>query len=171
MADQENLNSRIEGLEKQKAELIEKLKKLNGRLRYKRYEQKALEPFLEQTKDVRVGPLRKKKEIVEFRIATQAYTPKMEREWIKELKKIEDELGKVREVEKARRKKMFVEQDIAQAEKETAELEGQLNGIREELKKLYDNRKLVQSISKRGIRFGGFKEDITLGDIGVIETK
>lgn len=171
MANEDEIKIKIQELEKQKSDLIERLKKINGRLRFKRYEQKALEPFLEQTKDVHIGSLRRQKKIIEFRISTQAYTPKMEREWIKEVKKIDEQLEKVKEVEKARRKKMFVEGDIAEAEKGICEIEIKLNAIREELKRLYDNRKIIQSIAKRGINIGGFKDDITIGDIGVIETK
>ena len=153
----------------QKNNLIEQLKRAGARLRYKKYEQKALEPFLEETKNIRFGPLKKQKQAIEFKIATQAYTPKMEREWIKQEKKIDEELEKVKEVEKMRRKKMFVDQDIALAEKEIVDNEAKLNSIREELRKLYETRKVFQSMTKRGVKIGGFKEDITLGDIGVIE--
>jgi len=171
MADEEEIKGKIVELEKQKNDLIEKLKRINSRLRYKRYEQKALEPFLEQTKNIRIGPLKRQKQVIDFRIATQAYTPKLEKEWIKELKKVDEQLDKVKEIEKVRRKKVFVEQDIAQAEKELAENETKLNAIREELKKLYDTRRVIQSITRKGVRIGGFKDDITLGDIGIIETE
>ncbi len=169
MTDEQEIRAKIEALEKQKSNLIEQLRRITAKLRYKKYEQKALEPFLEETKNIRAGPLKKQKYAIEFRIATQAYTPKMEREWLKEEKKIDEELEKVREVEKMRRKKMFVDQDIAQAEKEIADNEAKLNTTREELKKLYETRKVFQSMTRRGVKVGGFKEDIKLGDIGVIE--
>ncbi len=171
MAEEKEVKAKIEELERQKNGLIDQLRRINSRLRYKRYEQKALEPFLEQTKNIRIGSLRKQKQAIEFKISTQAYTPKMEREWLKDAKKVDEQLNKVREVEKARRKKMFVEQDIAEAEKEMLGLEGKLKTIREELKRLYDNQRFIQSITKRGIHVGGFKDDITLGDIGVIESE
>lgn len=171
MADEEKIKEKIEGFERQRNECIEQLKRLNAKLRYKRYEQKALEPFLEQTKNVHIGPLKKQKRIIDFRIATQAYTPKLEREWLKELKKVDEQLDKVREVEKARRKGMFVEQDIALAEKEIISLEEKLKVIRDELKKLYDSRRFIQSVVKQGVHIGGFKDEITLGDIGIIETE
>ena len=69
---EENLQTRIDVLEKQKAELIERIKRLNRRIKYKKYEKQALGPFLEQTKDVQVAPYRKQKRALEFRISTAA---------------------------------------------------------------------------------------------------
>ena len=171
MADEEEIKRRIVELEKQKSELIDQLRRVNSKLRYKKYEQKALEPFLEQTKNIRIWPLKRQKQIIDFKIATQAYTPKIEKEWIKELKKIDEQLDKAKEIEKVRRKKVFVEQDIAQAEKQLGETETKLNAVSDELKKLYDTRRVIQSITRKGVKMGGFKDDITLGDIGIIETE
>ena len=84
-------------------------------------------------------------------------------------KKIEEGLEKFREIDKMRRKKMFVDQDVAGAGKDIADMETKLKTIYEELKKLYETRKVFQSMTKRGVKVGGFKEDITLGDIGIIE--
>src|SRR4030095_6047336 len=118
MEGEDALKTKIDELEKKKSELIERIKALNRRIRYKKYEQKALEPFLEQTKDVQIAPLRKQKRALDFRISTAAYTPKMEKDLIKELKKIDEQLDKVKEVERARRKIKYVEQDIIDGEKE-----------------------------------------------------
>lgn len=170
MTKEEELNSKIQELEKAKNELIERIKELNKRLRYKKYEQKALEPFLEETKNVRTGPLRKHKRDLEFRISTQAYTPQIERELLKEMKKVDSELEKMREIEWARKKKRLVEQDVEEANKEILSIEEKLKTIREELKQLYDNIKTIRSATKRGVKFGGFEDEmLTLGDIGIIE--
>jgi len=172
MASEEDLISKIDELEKRKGSLIEKIKEVNKRLRYKRYEQKALEPFLEQNKNVRIGWLRKRKQDVEFKIATEAYTPQIEREWLKEAKKIDKELLKVQEIEKARRKKRFVDQDIEYGEKEVAKIENELKTLRDELNKLYNSVRTIRSMTKSGIKFGGFKNEmVTLGDIGIIESE
>lgn len=172
MASEEDLISKIDELEKRKGSLIEKIKELNKRLRYKRYEQKALEPFLTQNKDVRTGWLRKKKQDVEFKIATEAYTPQIEREWLKEANKIDKELKKVQEIEKARRKMRFIGQDIEYAEKEIVKVETELKTLRDELNRLYNSVRTIRSITKSGIKFGGFKNEmVTLGDIGIIESE
>jgi uncharacterized coiled-coil DUF342 family protein len=169
MMTEEELTGKITGLETQKAALIEKIKKLNGRIRYKKYEEKALEPFLEKTKDIRIAPLRKQKRALEFRISTSAYTPKMEKELIKQVKKVDKELEAVREVERARRKKMLVAQDIEDANKEIVVIETELHTIREELKKLYGEAKTYKTASKKGIKYGGFESDmLTLEEMGVV---
>ena len=170
MTTDEELKVKIDELEKNKAALIERIQELNKRLRYKKYEQNALEPFLEETKNIRIGPLRKNKRDLEFRIATQAYTPQIEKELLKEMRIIDAELIKIREVEWARKKKKLVDQDVLDANKEILTIEEKLKAIREELKQFYDNIKTIRSVSKRGVKFGGFDDEmLTLGEIGVIE--
>jgi len=143
------VQERIKELEARKAELIERIKYLTRRVRYKKFEQKALEPYLEQTKDVQIMPLRKRRNMVEFRIATQAYTPKMERDLLKEVRRLDEELGKVREIERARRKKQYVDKDIESGEKEILEIEGSLKDVREKLRKLYDDAKAARMAARR----------------------
>ena len=84
----EEMKSQITPLETEKNSLIERIKELNKRLRYKSYELKALEPFLKQHEGVNIGPLRERKENWIFRITTAAYTPKIERDLLKELKRL-----------------------------------------------------------------------------------
>ncbi len=162
----EEQDEHVKALEQRKEELIEKIKKLNGKLRYKKYEQKSLEPFLEQTKDVRIGPLRKQLRMLEFRISTQAYTAKHERELVKEVKKVEAELIKVADVEKARRKKKLVDGDIEHIEKEIASIEPELKKIRDELNDYYDQKREVRKQDKKGIKNDHL---VTLEDIAIIE--
>lgn len=171
MATEEELRSKIDELEKKKAELIERIRQLNRRIRYKKYEQKALLPFLEQTKDVRVIPFRKQKRALEFRISTAAYTPRMEKELLKELKKVDEELDKVKEVERARRKQVYVEKDIQDGETEIVGIEGQLKTIREELKKLYDELKGMRLAARKQAAADARAEEdlVALGDLALIE--
>jgi len=171
MATEEELRAKVEELEKRKAELIERIKVLNRRIRYKKYEQKALQPFLEQTKDVRTGQFHKQKKAIEFKIATSAYTPKMERDLIKELRKVEEELGKVREVERARRKAMYVEKDIADGEAEIVGIETELKVIREDLKKFYDEMKTFRNAARKQAQAEARAEEdlVALGDLALIE--
>jgi hypothetical protein len=49
----EEVKTKIAELEKKKGELIERITKINRRIRYKEYEKKALEPFLEKQKTSR----------------------------------------------------------------------------------------------------------------------
>ncbi len=165
-ASKEEIEANAKNLEKKKSEIIDKIKKLNGRLRYKKYEQEALKPFLEQTKEIRIGPLRKDLRQLEFRISTQAYTPKIEKDLIKQVKKIEAELSKVAEIEKARRKKILVEGDIREAEEEIVRLEAELKKIRDELNDYYDYVRASRKEEKKGMQNDHM---VTLEDIVVFE--
>ena len=171
MTDEETLKTRIDELEKKKGELIDRIKQLNRRIRYKEYEEKALRPFLEQTKHVQIAPYRKQRRALEFKIATAAYTPKMERELIKKLKKIDEELEKHKEVERARRKIKYVEQDITEGKTEIGKIEEELTTIRTELRKLYDEMKTYRiSARKQAAAEAKAEEDlVALGDLAFIE--
>lgn len=165
----DQMKSQITPLESEKNSLIERIKELNKRFRYKNYELKALEPFLKQHEKVNVGPLRERKRKLDFRITTQAYTPKIERDLLKELKKIEDELTKYKDVEKGRRKERFVKQDLLEIQAETSKIEERLKVIREELKILYEESSQIRATSRKEAAIKAFKNDMaTLEDMGII---
>jgi len=170
----EEIQQKIKDLETSKTDLIEKIKHLNRRVRYKKFEQKALEPYLDQTKDVQIFPLRKQRNMMEFRIATQAYTPRMERELLKEVKRLDEQLSSVRDVERARRKKRYVDQDVEQGEKDIVQIESSLKEIRDKLRKLYDDAKAVRFAAKRSASAKTVPADddmVSLGDLAFIERK
>ena len=167
----DDLKGQIDKLEGEKGELIDRIKALNRRIRYKKYEQKALQPFLEQTKNVEVAKFRKMKRSLEFKISTAAYTPQMERDLLKKMRKIDEQLEEVREVEKARRKIKYVEKDIEEGEKEIADIEEKLKSLREELKKLYDDYKEIRAIQRKEAQAAARAEEdmVALGDLALIE--
>jgi uncharacterized coiled-coil DUF342 family protein len=171
MENEEELKTRIDELEGKKTELIERIKALNRRIRYKKYEQKALQPFLEQTKDVQIAPFRKRKRALEFKISTAAFTPRMEKELIKQLKKVDEKLEEVKEVEKARRKIKYVEQDIKDGEDEIVTIETELKTIRDELKTLYDENKAFRAAARRQAAAQARAEEdmVALGDLALME--
>jgi uncharacterized coiled-coil DUF342 family protein len=168
---EEALKTQIDELESKKGELIDPIKALNRRIRYKKYEQKALQPFLDQTKDVQVAPWRKQKRALEFRISTAAYTPAMERELIKKMRKVDEKLEEVREVERARRKIRYVEKDIVDGEKEITEIEVGLKDIREQLKRLYDEYKDIRAAARKEAAAQARAEEdlVALGDLALME--
>jgi uncharacterized coiled-coil DUF342 family protein len=168
---EEELKTQIDELEGKKGELIDRIKALNRRIRYKKYEQKALQPFLEQTKDVQVAPWRKQKRALEFKISTAAYTPAMERELIKKMRKVDEKLEEVREVERARRKIRYVEKDIVDGEKEITDIEVDLKEIRDQLKKLYDEYKSIRAAARKEAAAQARAEEdmVALGDLALME--
>lgn len=156
---------RIEDLKAKKVQLIERLKKVMGTLKYKGYEEKAFEPFLKEHSNVEIPPIRKRINELEFRIATQAYTPRIEREIVKKLKELEKEFEKYRAIETARRKHAFIRKDIEELEKEKKKIEEELGNVRDAIRTLYkDLRKEV--VEKR--RTPGMA---TLEEVGVFEEK
>ena len=171
----EDLEAKIKELEDKKSKLIAEIKKNYGRIRYKKYEEKALEPFLKETENIQIEPVRRKLRSLEFKISTQAYTSQLEKQMIKEVKKVEAELGKMRLVEKARRKKRLVTQDILDCEKRIAEIEEELKVMRAELRELYGKFKSLKGSSNkregsRGLVFGEKPEDmVSMEDIVIIE--
>ena len=171
MTDEETLKSKIDELEKRKGELIDRIKQLNRRIRYKEYEEKALRPFLEQTKHVQIAPFRRQRRAIEFKITTAAYTPRMEKELIKKLNKVDEELAKHKEVERARRKIKYVEQDITEGKTEISTIEVELTSIRGELRGLYDEMKTYRiSARKQAAADAKAEEDlVALGDLALIE--
>jgi len=169
--DADELKENIEKLEEEKKKYISEIKRFNGRKRYKMYEQKALGPFVEKTRGVRIGPFRKNMRSLEYKIATQAYTPKSERDIIKQLKKLEADYAKVREVERARRKLKLVTSDIVEIDGEIERIEVKLREIRSELSKLYGKRKMINNVRGSGATFGRVDEEFSLADLADIEEK
>ncbi|MBU0591347.1 MAG: hypothetical protein ABIJ10_05185 [Candidatus Micrarchaeota archaeon] len=171
LTHEEQVKARIEELETQKSSLIERIKKINRKIKYKQYEKKALGPYLEQTKAVQIAPYRKQKRALEFKISTAAFTPRMERELLKKLRKIDEQLGEVKEVERARRKIKYVEKDISDGETEILTIEEELKIIRGELKKLYDQNKDIRAVARKEAAAQARAEEdmVSLGDIAVIE--
>ncbi|MDD5022564.1 MAG: hypothetical protein PHU63_00135 [Candidatus ainarchaeum sp.] len=167
--DLDELKENIRKLEETKRKKISEIRKLNERKRYKSYEQRALEPFVEKTNNVRIGPLKKQMKSLEFRIATQAYTPKKERDILKELKKLEADYSKVREIERARRKLKLVTDDITLIDKDIERIEGDLKVIRDQLNEFYKKQKLSNVAKSRGITLGKSTEEFSLLDMAEIE--
>lgn len=168
----EEIEARVKELEERKTKLINNIKKNYARIRYKKYEEKALLPLLKQSENVRIDPLRKQLRVIEFKIATQAYTSKIEKELIKEVMKIEEKLGSVRHIEKARRKKRYIDRDISDCDEDIKRIEEKLKVIRTELKGLYPKVKSAREGKKHGIIFGEKPDTfVSLEDIAIIEDK
>jgi uncharacterized coiled-coil DUF342 family protein len=166
----EEIEERIKQLEEEKKTLIEEIKELNNRLRYKTMEHKALLPFVEKTKDVRVDNIIKQLKGLEFKVATQAHTPQMERNLVKKIMELEKELSKHKGVFRARKKLKLIESDLNEIKKKIEEVEGKLKAIRKELKGLYEKLKIKKAAEKRGATYGEKTDHmITLEDVVVVE--
>jgi len=134
----------IEAIENRKEELFAKLKGVSGRLKYKIYEARvvrgALEDKMKET-GINARELRRRKERLEFRIATEATSLAKEREMMKDMKVIDKELAKATEVEKLERKLRFVEGDIRAAETEIEQIKRGIDEAKAEIKAMRDGAK------------------------------
>lgn len=141
MMEGSNDKQRIQEVEFEKNKLIEEAKKINKRLHYKTLELKALQPFITDNRHIRAGPHRKELRMLEFKVSTQAYTPKIERELLKKIKEVRKNLDESMKVEQARKKVTLVEQDLVEINKRKEEIDIQLSKIREEMNSLRDKIK------------------------------
>ncbi len=130
------LKQRIQKVENEKNDLIEEAKKINKRLHYKTLELKALQPFIQENKQIRAGPHRRELRILEFKVSTQAYTPKIERTLLKKIKEVRKNLNESLKVEQARKKAQLVEKDIKEIDGKKEEIDKKLSEIREEINSL-----------------------------------
>ncbi|MFA5381628.1 MAG: hypothetical protein WC356_00550 [Candidatus Micrarchaeia archaeon] len=129
----QDLRQRIQEVEKEKNEFIEEAKKINKRLHYKSLELKALQPFIKENPNIRIGPYKKELRELEFRVSTQAFTPKIEKALLKQIKEVKKKHDEALVVENARRKARLVEEDITQITKRKEELDKKLSELREEI--------------------------------------
>jgi len=143
--------AQLQQLEEKKKVLIEEAKRINRRLHYKEVELKAILPFVKSTEGVRTGPVRATLRKLEFKISTQAFTPKKEREILKEVKGLEKDLEQVLKIEKARRKKDLVEKDIKELTARRDEVDKELSDLRQGIsdlrEKMKETRKKHVSVS------------------------
>ena len=149
----------LEELKKKKKELIEKAKALSERIKYKRYELKALEQVVSQSNDN--GRARKLARILgklEFELQTKALSLTAERRYMKRIFEVKKELEVERAKERRRRKLELVRSDIEKLEKEKEEIENQIKDIKSKIAVLVEKKKHKLE--------GG---EIHLGDIAVIK--
>lgn len=131
-------------LERRKEELFAKLKGVSSRLRYKQYEAKVLKAALEEKMretGLNVRELRRRKERLEFKIATEALTLAKEREMMKEMRLLEKELEKASELERMERKLRLVEGDIRSAEAEIAQIKKDIDATKAEIKAMRESER------------------------------
>ncbi|MBM3229132.1 hypothetical protein FJZ26_01765 [Candidatus Parvarchaeota archaeon] len=136
--EKKELEEAIGGLEAQKNKLIERIRQLNGTVRFKQRQATQLEQVGVERTQPSAGRLRAQLEKIEFGIATAAYTPKMEKEMIKASREVEGKLRVAESEERVARKKKYVQDDLRFALEQQAQVEKQLAEIRPKLGTLYD---------------------------------
>ena len=166
---------------KSRSSIIGALRSCRGRLAYKAAEKAAIsklsEMSIKSTKDI--GYLRRKKEQLEFRIATEAFTLEAERELIRKKNEIEQQLNESLKSFRLRKKVEYIDRTIAELDKRVAELGEKLKESDKRLDILYPRfRKLTGEASQRQRQRFERKQQkemksasISLADIAVINGK
>lgn len=176
----QKLNKEIDEEKRKKSGLIIRIKKFRQRLAYKLSEQEALKGLVElnkNTKTKNIGYLRRRKENIEFRIATEAYTLEEERELIRKKEQIDKELEEAIKGYRLRKKAEFIIKDIAELTKGIEQTTAGINEIEKKLDILYANLRQLSGAERR--KRAPIKRElhdvkpveISLADIAVIKDK
>ncbi len=132
------------------------------------------------TESVNIGRLRRMKESLEFKISTEAHTLNSEKDLIRKLNAIEEDLGKAIKIFKMKKKLNFIVGDIAQLKKEIDEYDKKIEESNKKLDELYGELRSLTEF-KRPTRRPERREhehqkepkamNISLEDIAVIKKK
>jgi hypothetical protein len=181
----------IDTLRKERSKIIAKIKEHRRRLGYKEEEGAALQHLVavnkEKDKDgeqaKRYNYLRRMKNRLEFRISTEAGSLQKEKEMIREISEINQELASLSVVVRMDRKLGLVKGDIEECKKSLAELEPKIVEIDAKLDLMYTELRGKLGITKRPMperkpmqresrpRPQPRDEEINLEDIAVIKKK
>ncbi|MDE1823005.1 MAG: hypothetical protein KGI00_02470 [Candidatus Micrarchaeota archaeon] len=176
------VNAQIDEERKKRGEILGNIRPSRNKLAYKINEKAAISRLSviskKSTKDI--GFLRRRKEQIEFRIATEAFTLDAEKDLIRKKGEIEKELEESIKSYRLRRKLEFIDKDIEELTKRIDAYEQQLKDSEKRLDVYYDHlRKLLGD--KRRERQRGERQqqprkeqktvEISLADIAVIKDK
>ncbi len=175
---QKELAKGIEEQRRKKGALIADVRRMKRRLAYKMAEKEATAKMVAQgrksTKNI--GYLRRRKENLEFRISTEAYTLEAEKDLIRKKSKIDEELNEAIQSYRMRRKAEFVEGDITELTKGIEEANKSLEEIEKTLDLLYGELRKINGERRRSTEHRERKKqeqpkpvEVSLADIAIIK--
>ncbi len=151
------------------------MRKYRRRLAYKLAEREAVAKLLaEEKKSTKnIGFLRRKKEALEFRISTEAFTLNAEKELIRKKQEIEEELQEAIGAYRIKRKAEFVESDILEMQKKIEETNAKLHDLEKRLDVLYGGLRKHRSLTRpRKQEYHQPQvQEVSFADIAVIKEK
>ncbi len=169
----------IEEERKKKGALFDDLRRFKRRLAYKLAEKDAIAKFnatnaqnKKATKNI--GYLRRKKESLEFRISTEAFTLDAEKDLIRKKQEVEEELQEAINNYRMKRKAEFVNSDIEELNKKIVETQTQLQELEKRLDVLYGGlrkRRGQQRDRKPHEHHQPPVQEVSFADIAVIKDK
>ncbi len=166
--------TRIEGLEAKKRYLIDRIVELNKKIRYKEVQQKAINESIKAEGGMDIKQLKRKLRALEFKISTQAHTPKHERKFIKQMEELEKSYDKALRIEKMKNKIKLIQKDIDAYKSEILKIDLELKDIRNRISAMSQNSKKKNHRKERPTVITKATEEetdieFTLGDLAIIE--
>jgi len=125
-----------------------------------------------------IGFLRRRKEQIEFRIATEAFTVEAEKELLRKKNEIDEELALALKSFRLRKKLEFIDKDIEELNKRIVEAEARIKESDKKLDELYSNLRAMsgearrrQKPDRKQQREQPKPQEISLADIAIIKDK
>ncbi len=176
------LKKEIEQEKMKRSSIIRDIKSARNRLAYKLADKTAISQLSQISKNTtkNIGFLRRKKEQLEFRVATEAFTVDAERDLIRKKNEIEKELDEALKSFRLRKKLEFIEKDIDQLGKQLTELDakikesdGRLDILYSELRSITgaERKRQQRPDGKRQQREQPKQQEVSLADIAIIKDK
>ncbi len=157
--------------------MLDEMRRYRRKRAYKLAEQEALKKAIESNKNTtkNIGYLRRRKERLEFRISTEAFTLESERELIRKKGEIDKELDEAIKSYRTKRKAEFVAGDIEEATKKIEELNASLRDLEKRLDVLYSDLRRLNGMARKRSQKKPLQEvrpaEVSLADIAVIKEK
>jgi uncharacterized coiled-coil DUF342 family protein len=174
----DQLKGSIEEEKKKRNGLIDQMRRLRNKLNYKQAEYAAISKLSDLNRAPKnLGRLKRMKSDLEFKIATEATTLSAERELIKKLNEINNELEDALKVYRARRKVELVSKDIEDIGKALEQYKTQVLDVDKKLDALYSELRSItgwkrQATSEEHRPRRAMKEEhfeVSLEDIATIK--
>ncbi len=176
----EELKKEIEEEKAKRSISVEDIKKKRGRLRYKEAEFENVSRLSqENNKAPHIGRLKRMKENLEFRIATEAKTLEHEKELVRKINDIDKQLEDAIKVFRLKKKVSYIKGDIELLKTEIDELSKKIEESDVKLDALYDELRRINGFSRdrnrnrmpRDDRKGEHdaQQSISLEDIAIIK--
>lgn len=175
------LRKLIEDEKKKRMDIIREVKAARNKLQYKIADKASISQLSEISKSrtKNLGFLRKRKEQLEFRIATEAFTLEAEKDLIRKKNGVEAELEEALKSYRLRRKLEFIEKDIVDIGKRIDELEAKIKESDKKLDELYSNLRAITGEARRAQRSDRPRQpreqkkpaEISIADIAIMKDK
>ncbi|MHB1830506.1 MAG: hypothetical protein ACYCO0_03880 [Candidatus Micrarchaeaceae archaeon] len=180
MGKEDALKKSIEEERKRRFDIIREVKAARNRLAYKIADKAAILQLSEISKSAtkNIGFLRRKKEQIEFRIATEAFTVEAEKDLIRRKAEIDTELDHALKSFRLRKKLEFINKDIEDltkkvddSEAKIKESDGKLDVLYSGLRAMSGEAKRRQNPDRKQQRQQPKLQEVSLADIAIMKEK